>query len=466
MTRHALDRDERGFTLIETLAALLVFTIMTLGLVPLLLGSIRGSNVARAHTVGKNIAVQSMERIRGLPYYISYGTQAQRVDVLDFYYPSISAAGAFAGQSYAGGTYTTVCTSASSNPACPSSLPDDYSITYRMQFVLPNATGTYDVKTPDAGYSWDLSGGGSDLFKSQLLQVVVEAAWSVGPNNRSFSMTSLVGDRKFGDVRTKGIAGIDYGIKALTTFIDGSGDEVELTASAGGAESRIESKLVSTADQTIEAGRLRLIQTPTAVEPTAVDVDVADAFYSTDHAPPDSAVNDPDVGTVGVDLEGTTVARLRPTGDVGRSVSAASELATAQGGFSYTSAPGTTRIVYVDTQTDDPSSDDLHLDTSQRSLVVRPPALGLTLSGDTYAETRVAGSGVVTAADMSFQELNLLPTEFVSDTTNDRAVIAIDSFSANVTCDSTTDALSASASATYAATLRYWKDLNPADNLV
>jgi prepilin-type N-terminal cleavage/methylation domain-containing protein len=111
-------RSSKGMSLVEVLVALLVFTIVTLGVIPLLASSIRGSNTSRAGTVGKNIVVEAMERARGLPFYVSHAADASDVDLLDFYYPSSAGA--------SGGVYTVNCPSGTTDPACPGDIPDDY----------------------------------------------------------------------------------------------------------------------------------------------------------------------------------------------------------------------------------------------------------------------------------------------------------------------------------------------------
>ncbi|HEX2196941.1 MAG TPA: type II secretion system protein, partial [Actinomycetota bacterium] len=58
-------RREGGFTLVETLAAMMIFSLVTLGTTPLLLSSIRGATLSGSFTVGKNLASEAMERVRG-----------------------------------------------------------------------------------------------------------------------------------------------------------------------------------------------------------------------------------------------------------------------------------------------------------------------------------------------------------------------------------------------------------------
>ena len=151
-------RGERGFTLIETMVAISVFSIMTVGIAPLLLTSLRGSSLARSYTVGKNLAQESMERVRGFPYYDT----APRRDVADLYFPNLST-----GYDASTQTFVTTCTSTTSIPAtsgalaCPpdhadgtTTIPAGYTVSFRAQFVRPANTvpETYTVEPPPATY--------------------------------------------------------------------------------------------------------------------------------------------------------------------------------------------------------------------------------------------------------------------------------------------------------------------------
>jgi prepilin-type N-terminal cleavage/methylation domain-containing protein len=145
VSRLRLLRREQGYTIVEVMAALVVFALVTVAVVPLLSTSIRSSLLGNTYAVGKNLTVQAMERIRGLPYFISYTAQSGKVDVLDLYFPDKTSA--TAEQRYTASdpayTFTTTCTSeASANPACPKNLPAGYTVIVSAQFVTPVDSGT------------------------------------------------------------------------------------------------------------------------------------------------------------------------------------------------------------------------------------------------------------------------------------------------------------------------------------
>ncbi|MFN2594277.1 MAG: prepilin-type N-terminal cleavage/methylation domain-containing protein, partial [Actinomycetota bacterium] len=49
-------KSEDGFSLVEVMASMVIFTIITLGIAPLMAISLRGTNTGRIGTVGKELA--------------------------------------------------------------------------------------------------------------------------------------------------------------------------------------------------------------------------------------------------------------------------------------------------------------------------------------------------------------------------------------------------------------------------
>lgn len=476
MIRLRYGSGERGFTLIEVMAALVVFAIITLGVVPLMISSIRASSLSRSYTKGKNIGTQAMERVRGLPYFLAYTAQAKKVDILDMYFPVAGTTGLSAGQSYdaASYTFTTACDAASTNPACPKSIPDGYTVKFAAQFVQPeqNAdptqTQNYAVVQPPAGYAWN-SATGADFAPSQLMKITVTTEWKLHGSSKSFALTTLLSDRKFSGTKVSANAKIAYGLQVLTTFED-SGNISELTATAGSSESTIATRTVSTANQTVDAGSIKLIQEPLDPAGQATVVDSASGATGAFDAPPTQT-------PVAVSAASDTVQRLNiagqpavagidatdvPSGATTLKVSVDGEAPTAIGGFSYRPSPGQYDL-WVDSQADLSASNPLHLDGNKHVLSLRPRTIGSEpgLSGSTSTETKPLGAfdrGVMGKATLSLKDLRLLPTTFVSGVPGLSSVFVIDSFSATVDCKSTGSASSAAPTATWTATMRYKKD--------
>nr|MDQ3957487.1 prepilin-type N-terminal cleavage/methylation domain-containing protein [Actinomycetota bacterium] len=212
MTRTLRRRRDGGFTLVEVMAAMTVFAIITLGLVPLLAASLRGTALAQTEAVAQNAARDMMERVQGFKWFTSWTAKPAKVDVLDLFYPQTSNAGLLPGQSYgtvtsyapltlpggAGGIFTTACPSAA-NPACNADLPAGYTMSVAAAFVKANSgtsPQTYQVVTPASDYAYN-STSGKDTPPAQLLHVSVAVTRTVNGKVRTSALQSIIGEKKF-----------------------------------------------------------------------------------------------------------------------------------------------------------------------------------------------------------------------------------------------------------------------------
>lgn len=323
---------QRGFTIVETLAALTVFSIITIGVVPLLGNSMRSLGMSRNRTVAENVVRAAVERLQGIRYYVSWDVKAKKVDLLDYYLPQT--AGSFApGQSYStaaanpplaspasGGTgvFTTVCPPPSgTNQVCPSDIPAGHTLTFTASFVQPVTTTTpqsYRVVNPSTAYSASPGVTGScqaspcnDKPPADLVDLKVTASWGYGGSTRSFAVRNLIGDRTFSSgivndaaspppgstpeptsapnpaapVRMRGNATIDYVVQANTGYSLTSGsnpqpcgtepcNHSEMTYTLGTSDARIETKDTSTADVATRYAQARVMRTyPAGTTPPA-----------------------------------------------------------------------------------------------------------------------------------------------------------------------------------------------------
>ena len=101
MSRSTTDRPARalrrrpadeGFSLVEVLVSMLIFAVITAGVVPLIVSSLQASVVSKMDTGAKNLSQQRFELVRNLPS-ASSTTRADPTprDVLDIYFPRTTA---------------------------------------------------------------------------------------------------------------------------------------------------------------------------------------------------------------------------------------------------------------------------------------------------------------------------------------------------------------------------------------
>jgi prepilin-type N-terminal cleavage/methylation domain-containing protein len=466
-------RSSRGMSLVEVLVALMVFTIATLGVMPLLASSIRGADTSRAGTVGKNIVVEAMERARGLPFHVSHAADAGDVDLLDFYYPSSAGA--------SGGVYTVNCPSGTTDPACPGDIPDDYSVTFRTAFVNPDDATTGDCTSSFApggcvtATNYDSNDDNLDTPPRQIVHMSIIGTWTVvGGRSRTYEVDSLIGRRKSARAKLDGKATIDYVVRVLTAF-DDAGQERSLGAVGGNAATRVETKTTSIADQSVDAGVLSL------VDPAAADADIVPPVEGASKvvsAPPADGPQ-PEVSRVGgvlsADLDGDGVVEElaglvgldqftyagRPSPEGVLTASIAGELPKAGGGFLYGNGPPFTGLnLWVDNPDVDRGATSAH-QLAVNQMVFLRPAASQTLEGYTTADTQAPnGSGLTTKAHAEFDSLHLFPTTFAPE-----GVILVEDFVADVSCQSASQALEGPPVAEWSATIRVWQESSPTDGV-
>lgn len=455
---HRRVKGQRGFTLIEVMAALVVFSLLTLGLVPLLLSSLKGSELSQSYTIGKNLALEAMERVRGLPYHVKFDTQPDErpIDALDLYYPSYVSSG----------TFVTTCDATTvAAPACPKRVPDGYSVVFNATFVKPGGTPDVQTYTPIVGdvpiaYAWNSA---ADIPPSQILEMTVTVQWLRGGDTQQSQLKTLISDRKFGNVTIRGTGKIDYGVEVQTGYIDPAGASSLMTATAGDSEAQIESKTSTTANETVRSAELRLVEVP--ADPAAVGADIAltegaKAIY---HAPPNSSPSDvslvSNVLTHPNLVPPTNIAGADLTRALNVDVGVTNELPLANGSF-LVGNPGTASDdLWVAPQVSTERADLLKLSTTRPLFFIHPGSTDAMTGSTAAVATDIAGADrkVETSSGVSLSDVRMLPTTFIGGDA-EGAVVVIDDFDASVSCKSTGDPVTAGAVATWTATLRYWQD--------
>ena len=329
------------------LAALGIFAVVTLGIVPLLGSALKASSTSSARTVAQEAARNIMERIQGTKWYVSYDAKPnKRVDILDLYYPQ-AASNTAMGQSFqanasnaplvgTGGVFTTTCSPApaTANPACNFPFPDGYTLTIETSFIkkLGTSPETYQIVTPctampctapyTAPYAWNSQG--NDVPAQPLMDVDVIVGWTQHGKARSYSLRAILGDRKFaataavdagpspsasapsvttGLAKIHGNAVIDYVVQAQTGYSNSTAQpstgcpvapcKSEGTYTFGISESTINAEdTASTADQSSKIADFRIVRTYTSSQapPATPPPDLANVqgAAAVAHAPPNS----------------------------------------------------------------------------------------------------------------------------------------------------------------------------------
>jgi Tfp pilus assembly protein PilV len=477
-------RNETGFTMVEMMASILVFAMMTLGITPLLISSMRGSGLSRSHTIGRNVASESMERVRGLPYFESVKNQTspRRKDVLDLYFPDLLTGASGSGYSAAQRTFTTRCSSDSKVPtasgaqACPSALPPGYSLELVAMFAQPgaiNAQGeqTYVAATPKAGYNWNAVL--TEIPPTNLLQLTIKSSWNFQGKPRTFQLQSFLGDRQLAPDRMRADAVVDHVVQVSTAYRDPVGRTSYLVGVVGHSNSSISSRATTTANQTVRGARFTLGREEFAGSDgtTLWDQRFAEVVL---HAPANNLPIGADItsSTTSIthpDLANAQIAHVDPVRMEGANtgVQVINDLPKAVGRFSYIGSNALPSFS-VDNQKSVGDDTDLRLDPGQHVLSMERGTAGNRIRGWTSAEataiTPPALRKVESIAHAEFSGMFLFPTQsglvtpaFINDTER-RAVVVIRDFVADVTCRATAGGAPAVESGSWSATVKYWKD--------
>ena len=454
-----------GFSLVETLAALTVFALITVGITPLIVSSMRGSTLARSYTVAKNLGQEAMERVRGLPYFDS----APARDVLDLYFPDLTPPAYDAVNK----TFTTVCTATTVAPAasgaraCPPDhpgtltprIPAGYTITYVVRFVTPSSTTpeTLITEPPPTGYN---SAAPATATPPTLAEMVITVSWSRLGEPRSFSLTSLLGQRKLSINRLSARASIDFVVQALTSFEETGGRLSSIKGIVGSSTSDIEVRGFAAADQETRAGELVLTQNEFGGQPGSTLAERTGAA-STLHAPPNTtpapyATKGPQTVAHGAGFSELQVAHLGANA-VNETAGSPSTVTTGElprtlGNFAMIGGSGV-KSFWIRNQS---NGDVLGLTgADSQPFFIRRDTGPVRLSGDSYAEatppTSPSTRKVHATLSARSGPMHLFPTTFAPD-----GVIQIRNFEMALECKATGVLATAVVVATWRADVLWW----------
>jgi prepilin-type N-terminal cleavage/methylation domain-containing protein len=481
-SRHGrISHAEAGLTLVEIMVALTIFAIITVGVTPLLGSSLKGVALTRSYTQGKSLATTAMEKLRGLPYFESSEGQPTpiRLDVLDVYFPDLGA-----GYDSGSNTFTSTCTSSAPTAgtraaaACPQGIPPGYTLTFVAAFVNPGPASptpqTFVVQPPPSTYSWTTA----TEPPAKLLRVTATTAWTFGGQNRTFSLSTLLGQRHLSTQTLDANGRVDYAVQVLAGYVDSQGRPSNLVAALGQSEMDVNAGSGGKAEETTRAAQLVLTRAETLTEASATLANVTGASSAIQAPPnaypaPGASTGEQTVGFPVSDTETIPVAFIDDSlveGPTPFSLGAQiiSELPTAAGKFRFSgpAAPGEPTM-WVDNQAERGLTSPLKLHPTAHLVTIERDGATPRASGQSSAEATalapVSSRKVEVKASAAIAKLSVFPTTFITDPEN--AVLLVNDFTAEVSCKSTANTSTAAVTGTWSATLRYWGDADPSDGL-
>jgi prepilin-type N-terminal cleavage/methylation domain-containing protein len=177
--------SDQGFTLAEVITALMIFGVISAALIPMLISATRLATIAKLSTQAKQLAVERVESMRNLPYYVAFDNGQYR-DILDIYFRDLQAAGALevndpcTARSYIAASRTYRCTI---NPIAGFAK-------FRQQIDVQFLTAERVVLVPRATYNARLSN--MDIPVSSLLGITVTTSWDAPGGAKSSTLRTEI----------------------------------------------------------------------------------------------------------------------------------------------------------------------------------------------------------------------------------------------------------------------------------
>ncbi|MGH2692699.1 MAG: type IV pilus modification PilV family protein [Actinomycetota bacterium] len=219
-------RGEEGFTLVELVAAMMVFGIAAVAVLSVLVAGIRTAGAARDRTLAKDLAREKLEEMRRLPLYRAYAAPLTRkVDVLDFYFPSAS------GPTYDSVTDTYTCATQVGQLGCVGGAGTVGRFRYQMDVVSRFVHTDRSTAEPATTYVWNSAT--NDAPPTNLLDVEIEVRFGAS-FDRTFTLRSLVGEARLSNVLFQG--SVDGSMVVIET---GFSDRSTLSVRGGVATSAV-----------------------------------------------------------------------------------------------------------------------------------------------------------------------------------------------------------------------------------
>jgi prepilin-type N-terminal cleavage/methylation domain-containing protein len=234
--------SDEGFTLAEVITALMIFGVIAAALIPMLISATRLATIAKLSTQAKQLAVERIESMRNLPYYVAFDNGQYR-DILDVYFRDLQAAGALEAND--------PCTArayiaASSTYRCTINPISGYA-KFRQQIEVQFLTAERVVVVPRATYNARLSN--MDIPISSLLGITVTTSWDAPGGAKSSVLRTEIANSSPAARQVVSAAGATA-LKVASTL--SSGQVVQLQAGMFNADGAL-STAASAAHSTVGA---------------------------------------------------------------------------------------------------------------------------------------------------------------------------------------------------------------------
>jgi prepilin-type N-terminal cleavage/methylation domain-containing protein len=437
---------EGGFSLIEVLVALSVFTVIAIASLGVFVGAARGVQRSRMDTQAKNLTQATMESIRGLPFYLAASVSTSP-DLFRTYYkgttstynatststsgyvPATGARDTSKGDPAVGAFYRTVIPSVAGYSG----------FSQRVAVQLLNGAGT--VMTSPSFDSFSTGSLGSE--PTQSLSAIVTTLWTFQGSTKTLSVTSRVseGPAKAASVTLQGrltalrVSGIlplahEFVAEAGTISLDGS------------LSSRSSASAVAE-----------------GVDGVVADITRQDGAQGSSSSPSGSVSNtSPQGPLVLTDSDGTVVANLASSqlSGVSTAITSGQPSAGSSGSPVTATMMGTTGPTPFNVTNRPDTGTSTHLQLlSQPMIALQSTATGSTaaITGSGYIGSNGGSSHSAVASLSSYINgtLDIFPTAFAPN-----GIVQITFTSGSMSCSSAAGASpQAVASVSYGATLSY-----------
>ena len=192
-------RQDAGFTLVEIMVALTLVALAAGGSIPLLVIAAKAAGTSRLNTQAKNLAQWRFESMRDLPFHVDR-QNGPFVDLLDIYYTNLGTTPVTRTRANEIEVGHWVASGSAPDPSGPfyqiqvASLPGYPSFSQTIDTQFLSVTGASVPATTFPGY--DSQTEGHDSAPSTLVGVTVITTWTDHGNTHSYTSYTRIADSR------------------------------------------------------------------------------------------------------------------------------------------------------------------------------------------------------------------------------------------------------------------------------